>query len=146
MLCLKLACEIIYSFWLQLEVLFLVSESTNSSSRRSELKTQFFRFLRETEWIPITMQENRHFCFTKICPIEYLAINKLDTIADSTRYWKTTQPVFTCSKSTIETPEICEVCSNLTTMSTLNRFSILFACFYCWLWTSKFWLDATISF
>ena len=53
------------------------------------------------------------------------------------------QPVFTCSKSRMETREICEICSKLKIkiperlLSTLNRFHVLFWCFYCWLWTSK---------
>ena len=49
--------------------------------------------------------------------------------------WSSTQPTFTCSKSTMERLKLIssDVCLSLT----LNRFHIFFSCFHCWLWASK---------
>ena len=67
---------------------------------------------------------------------------------------KTFQPVFTCSKSTMETPKQCVKCHfcawrsypfNVWNLLTSNRFRTLFLCFRCWLLRSKCRLDFLIS-
>ena len=56
------------------------------------------------------------------------------------KFWNSPQPVFTCSKSTMETTEQFAKSTTSSLLLILNKFYTLFWCFHCWLWTSKCWL------
>ena len=53
-------------------------------------------------------------------------------------YQTSTQPGFTCSKSTIKTKEQCVkfVLQLVFLLLALNKFHSSFRCFHCWLWTN----------
>ena len=74
--------------------------------------------------------------YSKVCIDVLIILNKLHS-----------KSAFTCSKTTMETPERLQCWQEIqhnsvidivlvSLLSTLNKFQTMFWCFYCWLWAS----------